>query len=66
MGLHTLQDKFAHFEQNAGWAEHFRKGPSPDDPLAHPIEYLRARKASMDYIGRFIEEVTRRRVVSYR
>jgi hypothetical protein len=65
-GLHTVQDKFAHFEQNAGWAGHFRSGPSPDDPVAHPIEYLRARKASADYIGRFIEEVIQRRAFRYR
>jgi len=49
-GLHTVQDRYAHYEQNAGWLGH----PGCDDPLRHPREVDAARDASRHYIDRFL------------
>jgi RHS repeat-associated protein len=50
-GLHTIQDRFAHFEQNAGWVEHATG--NPDNPTAHPLEYRNALNASVNYLRQF-------------
>jgi RHS repeat-associated protein len=49
-GLHTLQDRYSHYEQNAGWLAH----PGCDDPQKHPRELSAARNASRQYIDRFL------------
>jgi hypothetical protein len=64
IGLHALQDKYAHCEQNAGWRKHLkslRGAPSPDDPAFHADQYFRARNASAAYIGSFLEGIGRRK-----
>jgi hypothetical protein len=60
-GLHTVQDRYAHHEQNAGWRRHASK-PSPDDPIANASLYSRARSASVDYVRTYLEQVGRRRL----
>jgi len=55
-GLHTMQDKWAHSEQGAGWSEHFPKiGTDPDNPWKHPLEYEAAYEESLCYIQKFID-----------
>jgi RHS repeat-associated protein len=65
-GLHTVQDRFAHYEQNAGWFEHPPLGkncPDPDEPLiqkdpkVYRIEYIEATSASVDYINRYLSGI---------
>jgi RHS repeat-associated protein len=57
-GSHTVGDKPAHSDQDAGWSEHF-KNPSPDDPKFHADEFARAKKATVEYLQRFIDAVNR-------
>jgi hypothetical protein len=60
-GLHTLQDKYAHFVQGAGWYEHLPFwGTDPDDPVLHSIEYRNALIASRDYINLFLMRIEER------
>jgi RHS repeat-associated protein len=49
-GLHTVQDRYSHFEQNAGWLGH----PGCDDPTRHPREFDAALDTSRRYIDRFL------------
>jgi len=61
-GLHTVQDRYAHAEQNAGWKAHAPVvGSAPDNPQRHPQEYNRARQASAAYVKRYQQEVEKRR-----
>ncbi|RJP61029.1 MAG: hypothetical protein C4541_02865 [Candidatus Auribacter fodinae] len=62
-GLHVLQDKYAHFEQNAGFKAHLPFGPDPDNPEKHPYEYWRAYLASQEYIMQYL---TRKKELSVR
>ena len=50
-GLHTLQDRYSHYEQNAGWTDHAVK--DPDNPEKHPVEYQKALAASVRYLAEF-------------
>lgn len=59
-GLHTVQDRYAHCEQDAGWGDHIKGNKHPDDPLAHPLEYEKALEASIEYINLFVKSVTLR------
>jgi RHS repeat-associated protein len=55
-GMHTLQDKWAHAKQGAGWAEHnprSKKYTDPDNPLKHPTEYQRAYEDTRQYVEDF-------------
>jgi RHS repeat-associated protein len=55
-GLHTLQDKWAHSKQGAGWAQHnprSRKYTDPDNPLKHDAEYKRAYEETKEYVEDF-------------
>jgi RHS repeat-associated protein len=61
-GLHTAQDRYAHYEQDAGWYEHLPLlGIDPDNPEKHPVEFYKAYLASIEYIDTFLNEVRRRR-----
>jgi hypothetical protein len=62
VGLHALQDRYAHHEQDAGWLAHAPGGIRPDDPALHPVEYSLARAASMRFVKTFIERVNRGRL----
>ena len=53
-GLHTLQDRYAHDEQNAGWVRHGIGVGECDDPDRHPWEFSQAQDASRRYIDRFL------------
>ena len=59
-GLHTLQDKWAHQMQNAGWKQHNwldkRNYADPDEPSKHPKEYASALRESQDYVRRFLAQ----------
>jgi hypothetical protein len=60
-GLHTLQDKYAHFMQDAGLYEHLpRLGTNPDDPVLHSIEFRSALIASRDYVNLFLMRIEKR------
>jgi RHS repeat-associated protein len=50
-GMHTVQDKPAHHEQDAGWKEHITE--DPDNPNKHPGEYEDAYETTKDYIDEF-------------
>lgn len=52
-GLHSVQDKYSHSVQGAGWPEHIIG--NPDRPESHPQEYADAEDASRDYIRQFQE-----------
>jgi hypothetical protein len=54
-GLHTVQDQWAHYEQNANW------GISCDDPTEHPREYAAAEAATRAYVQTFAYLVEARR-----
>jgi hypothetical protein len=58
--LHTVQDRYSHFEQNAGWVAHI-KGAGCDDPRQHPREFARAQDASTKYIEEFLRRTSRAR-----
>ncbi len=52
-GSHTLEDRYAHYEQNdAGLLAHL-VGPYPDSPHKHLGEYVDAYRATEDYFDRF-------------
>jgi RHS repeat-associated protein len=57
--LHSVQDRSAHFEQNAGWIAHLPGGTDPDNPTKHPNEYRRARNATEDIVRRFLNGINR-------
>jgi hypothetical protein len=61
-GLHALQDRYAHHEQDAGWLAHAPGGIRPDDPALHSYEYSLARAASARFVKTFIERVNRGRL----
>lgn len=55
-GMHTLQDKWAHSEQGAGWAQHLPwsdQYTDPDNPERHRAEYQRAYEDTRKYIEDF-------------
>lgn len=52
-GLHTLQDQYSHLFQGANIEDHPRL--DPDNPQKHWDEFMRAERASEDYIRRFLE-----------
>jgi RHS repeat-associated protein len=58
-GLHTIQDRYAHYEQNAGWSKHIG-GAACDDPVKRASEFSRARMSSIDYINQFLRGTDRR------
>ena len=53
-GMHTGQDQWAHYEQNAYW------GTGCDAPKAHPREYRSAETMTRVYVQAFVAEVARR------
>ena len=55
-GLHTLQDRFSHYEQNATLKDHRPFGSDPDNPVRHPYEYWQAYRHSVEYVQRFLEK----------
>ncbi len=55
-GLHTVQDKWAHSKQGAGWPEHIRgsgRYTDPDNPTKHPTEYRQAYEETKEYLEDF-------------
>jgi len=52
-GLHTLQDKYSHFEQQAGLYRHLTNSGC-DDPTKHPREFFQAQDASRRYVDQFL------------
>jgi len=55
-GMHTLQDKWAHAKQGAGWSQHnplSEQYTDPDNPDKHQEEYKRAQKETREYIEDF-------------
>ncbi|MCJ7776701.1 MAG: hypothetical protein MUP16_00055, partial [Sedimentisphaerales bacterium] len=54
-GSHTVQDRWSHCEQDAGWEEHFNS--NPDDPKAHPDEYQSAYDETVKYIDEFLNRL---------
>ena len=58
-GLHTIQDKWAHARQGAGWLEHIpprEVNPryiDPDNPVKHPEHYRRALEDSIHFLQDF-------------
>ena len=62
-GMHTVQDRYSHSAQNAGWKAHMN-GSRPDDPKKHPKEFEKAKQASKQYVEAFrrrVEEEKKRR-----
>ncbi len=55
-GLHTLQDRFSHYEQNATLKDHRPFGKDPDNPAKHPYEYWQAYRHSVEYVHSFLEK----------
>ncbi len=55
-GMHTLQDRFSHFEQNATLKDHMPFGKDPDNPAKHPYKYWQAYKHSVEYVREFLEK----------
>lgn len=55
-GLHTLQDRFAHYEQNATLNDHMPFGKDPDNPAKHPYEYWQAYRHSVEYVRKFLAQ----------
>jgi RHS repeat-associated protein len=52
--MHTRQDEFSHYRQNAGWGEHLPiTGSDPDNPYKHVKEYGEAYQATKDMIEQF-------------
>jgi len=58
-GLHTVQDRYSHFEQNGGWIAHATRGC--DDPARHPREFEAAQEASNKYVQEFLRRTSRPR-----
>jgi RHS repeat-associated protein len=58
--LHTVQDRYAHDAQNAGWLAHMN-GSAPDNPAKHPKEYQDAKRASQEFVQRYLAEVKKKR-----
>ena len=57
-GLHTTQDEFSHYQQDAGWLKHIPfVGTSPDNPYKHKKEYVAAYSATKAYIDEFKKRV---------
>lgn len=60
-GLHTVQDKWSHQIQNAGWKQHNpldrRNYTDPDNPQRHPSEYADALRDSEAFVRRFLRRV---------
>jgi RHS repeat-associated protein len=55
-GLHTIQDYYAHFAQNAGWQSHLTGVPC-DNPQKRPLEFVRAKSASQLFIIQFLTAI---------
>jgi len=61
-GTHTVEDRFAHEAQGAGWKAHAPLvGSAPDDPARHPQEYAQARQAAQNYVKSYEELLAQRR-----
>jgi RHS repeat-associated protein len=58
-GLHTVQDRYSHFEQNGGWIAHATRGC--DDPARHPREFEAAQETSNKYVREFLRRTSRTR-----
>jgi RHS repeat-associated protein len=58
-GLHTVQDRYSHFEQNAGWAAHIGRAEC-DDPKSRAREFAAALDASIEYVEQFLIRTGRR------
>jgi RHS repeat-associated protein len=58
-GLHTVQDRYSHFQQNAGWGAHIRGGAC-DDPARNTQGFTDAQNASRIYIEQFLRRTRRR------
>jgi len=58
-GLHIVQDRYSHFEQNAGWLAHI-KGGACDDPERNTRGFADAQNASRKYIEQFLSRTGRR------
>ena len=54
-GLHTLQDKFAHYEQHATTRDHVPFRKDPDNPEKHPYLYWQAYQESKRYIKMYLK-----------
>jgi RHS repeat-associated protein len=52
-GLHPVQDRLAHDDVGAGWAEHFLT--DPDDPQEHRFQVFEALRESKAYVDEFLE-----------
>jgi RHS repeat-associated protein len=62
VGLHTTQDYYAHYAQNATWSLWKGHGPAdPDNPKKHPEEYAQALKETAKYLNDFLERTGRNR-----
>jgi RHS repeat-associated protein len=59
-GLHTVQDRYAHFEQNASNWRHITGRGECDDATKHPREFEAARAATERYINQFLQGIGRR------
>ncbi len=60
-GMHTLQDKYSHHDQNAGWIHHLPFGNDPDNPEKHQEEFLDAHRATKRYIEKYLSELSSRK-----
>lgn len=56
-GMHTLQDRYAHHDQNAGWKDHLSITKDPDNPRKHQEEFLNAYRATKLYLEKFVTGV---------
>lgn len=57
-GMHAVQDKCAHFDQDAGWIKHIPFiGTDPDQPSKHPLEFKQALVDTQRYLERYLQEV---------
>jgi RHS repeat-associated protein len=59
--LHTVQDRYSHFELQAGWVKHLPFiGISPDDPRKHSEHFRSAMDHSEFLVDVFLNEVEKR------
>ena len=58
MGMHTMQDEFAHSRKNAGWLAHANPFNYPDTPHNDMELYMEAYKASKGYVNEFMMGVS--------
>ncbi len=58
-GLHTAQDRYSHFEQNAGWKAQLG-GAACDDPGQNVYGFTDAQNGSRQYIEQFLRRTGRR------